>query len=184
MHNFRSSYFCLILFLRQALCLTSVALISFNATASSGEAGEISPQCALTSLTSEQKTDVKQYAGQVVYLDFWASWCPPCAKSFPFLNKLHHDLQAEGLVVIGVNLDEHKADAKEFLQRYPAHFLLASDQSKQCATDFNVQAMPSSYLIDRNGIIRHVHLGFRSGDREQLRAQVQELLAETVTADQ
>ena len=158
-------------------------LFSFSVLASSGEQGEISPPCALSVLESDQQTDIQQYAGKVVYLDFWASWCPPCAKSFPFLNKLHHDLQAEGLVVIGVNLDEHEADAQDFLQRNPAEFLLASDHTKQCATDFNVRAMPSSYLIDRNGVIRHIHLGFRSGDREQLRNQVQKLLSEAVITD-
>ena len=184
MLNFKFCYFFLILLAKRTVCLTSLAFISFNAIASAGELGEISPPCALSSLTSEQKTDLKQYAGQVVYLDFWASWCPPCAKSFSFLNKLHRDLQADGLVVIGVNMDEHLADATEFLQRYPAEFQLASDQTKQCATDLNVRAMPSSYLIDRNGVIRYVHLGFRSGDSEQLLDQVQQLLAEPAMTDE
>ena len=169
--------------MQRKLGFLSLVLLSFNTLVFAVEQGEKSPSCTMEAFISEQMTNVQQYYGQVVYLDFWASWCPPCAKSFPFLNTLHHDFQDQGLVVIGVNLDEDMADANQFLQHSSAQFLLTSDQTKQCAKDFNVRAMPSSYLIDRNGVVRYVHLGFRSGDRQRLRDQVQELLAEPVVTD-
>lgn len=136
------------------------------------------PNCALTALNDNQNLALQQLKGKVVYVDFWASWCGPCAKSFPFMNKLHGDLQAQGLEVIGVNLDENADDAKKFLENFPASFKVAGDPGEQCAKNFAVKAMPSSYLVDRNGIIRHVHLGFRPGEAEEFRGLVEKLLAE------
>ena len=80
--------------------------------------------------------------------------------------------------VIGVNLDQAPEDAKTFLAKYPANFTVAADANEKCAKDFDVKAMPSSYLIDRNGVIRHVHLGFRDGEAEELRVLAEQLLAE------
>lgn len=142
------------------------------------EQGANSPTCNLDTFDSATPMNIKQFAGQVVLVDFWASWCPPCAKSFPFLNSLHQDFQNQGLKVIGVNLDEDKSDSIQFLKRYPAQFQLATDPSSQCAEDFKLKAMPTSYLIDRQGIVRHVHLGFRQSDQEQLQDLIQQLLLE------
>lgn len=80
--------------------------------------------------------------------------------------------------VIGVNLDEVITEANQFLQSYPAHFILTMDESKQCAKDFAVAAMPSSYLIDRQGMIRYIHVGFRESDTAFLETQIETLLAE------
>ncbi len=142
------------------------------------ETARPAPNCKLTSIGGGQSYELKQFAGKVLYVDFWASWCDPCVKSFPFLNKLDHELRGRGLQVIGVNMDEAPADAEGFLEKYPAHFTVAADPSGQCAKDFDVKAMPSSYLIDRNGVIRHVHLGFRPGEAEEFRTLVEQLLAE------
>ncbi len=152
-------------------------IISLQAT----EVGQPLSACALTKLSnSQQAIEINQFTGKVLYLDFWASWCPPCAKSFPFLNALHQQYHQEGLEIIGINLDEVPADAEKFLIQYPAEFVLASDLSKQCAENLGVAAMPSSYLIDRKGIIRHIHLGFRAGETQVLREMVQQLLLEPV----
>ena len=140
--------------------------------------GSKAPDCALTSINDSQRYDLQQFHGKVLYVDFWASWCPPCAKSFPFLNELDRDLKASGLHVIGVNLDQAPEDAKTFLAKYPANFTVVADSNEKCAKDFDVKAMPSSYLIDRNGVIRHIHLGFRSGEAEELRMLAEQLLAE------
>ncbi|NOQ14377.1 MAG: redoxin family protein [Methyloprofundus sp.] len=148
------------------------------------QAAEIGQQlstCPLTKLSnSKQPIEMSKFAGKVLYLDFWASWCPPCAKSFPFLNELHRQYHDKGLQLIGINLDEKPADADDFLSQYPAEFTLASDLSKQCAEDLGVAAMPSSYLIDRKGVIRHIHLGFRASETQELREKVKQLLAEPV----
>ncbi|NOT10804.1 MAG: TlpA family protein disulfide reductase [Methylococcaceae bacterium] len=140
------------------------------------------PHCALTTFTDKQSLDLKQFKGQVVYVDFWASWCGPCIKSFPFMNSLDHDLKEQGLQVIGVNLDENVDEAKLFLEQTPASFTIATDTEERCAKSFGVKAMPSSYLIDRNGVIRHLHLGFRPGEAQEFRALVEKLLAESKQA--
>ncbi len=143
------------------------------------ETGSAMPDCALTSLADKQPYNLQQFKGKVVYVDFWASWCGPCAKSFPFMSELSRDFKDKGLQVIGVNLDEASADAQNFLAKYPANFAIAVDTNEQCAKDFGVQAMPSTYLVDRNGTVRHVHLGFRAGEAKELRALVEQLLAES-----
>lgn len=151
-------------------------------TVMAAETGGAAPGCALTAIGDASPVDPQQFLGKVVYVDFWASWCGPCAKSFPFLNQLHGELKDKGLQVIGVNLDENPEDAKAFLANYPVNFMVAADSGEQCARKFDVKAMPSSYIIDRKGIVRHVHLGFRSGEAKALRELVEELLAEQPTA--
>lgn len=155
-----------------------VSFIPVNFVQSAEVGQQLSP-CALTKLkNSQQSLDLDNYSGKVMYLDFWASWCPPCAKSFPFLNEMHQQYHNEGLQIIGINLDENPDDAIKFLSEYPASFTLASDLSKQCAEELGVPAMPSSYLIDKKGVIRHIHLGFRAGETQALRDKVKQLLAE------
>jgi thiol-disulfide isomerase/thioredoxin len=145
------------------------------------EIGSVMPDCALTSLTDKQSYNLQQFKGKVIYVDFWASWCGPCAKSFPFMNELSRDLKNKGLQVIGVNMDETPADAQNFLAQYPASFDIAkaANGNEQCAKDFGVQAMPSTYLVDRKGTVRQVHLGFRAGEAKELRTLVEQLLSET-----
>ena len=135
------------------------------------------PACTLSSLGEAKTEDLQHYKGQVVYVDFWASWCVPCAHSFPFLNELHHEFKDKGLQIVGINMDENAGDAKAFLAKTPAQFTIVADTSTQCAKDFDVKAMPSSYLIDRKGVVYHVHQGFRSEDIKELRALVENLLA-------
>lgn len=138
--------------------------------------GAIAPDCALSSLVDQQSSHLNQYKGKVVYVDFWASWCGPCAKSFPFLNKLHQQFKDQGLQIIGVNLDENLDEAKTFLSKIPAEFAISVDVSKQCAEAFAVEAMPSSYIIDRKGLVHHIHLGFREGAAEELQTTIEQLL--------
>lgn len=143
------------------------------------ETGSKAPDCTLASIGDGKSYNLQQFQGKVLYIDFWASWCPPCLKSFPFLNELEQDLKDQGLQVIAINLDESSEDAKAFLAKTPAQFIVAADSHEQCARNFDVQAMPSSYLIDRNGIIRHIQLGFRSGEAKELRTLAEQLLAES-----
>ena len=142
------------------------------------EADNTMPACKVSPFGETQTEDLQRYKGQVIYVDFWASWCGPCAKSFPFLNEMHQQLKDQGLQIVGVNLDENLDDAKAFLAKYPASFSVVTDESKQCAKDFEVKAMPSSYIIDRKGIVHHIHLGFRPGEAKEVRRIVEKLLKE------
>lgn len=163
------------------LFLTGFVLtLATTMSVSAHSVGEVRPSCILTSLEGEHVYNLQELKGKVIYVDFWASWCPPCVRSFPFLNQLEHDLKDQGLQVIGINLDEKLMDAKKFLDKYPAGFTIALDPDKQCARDFGVIAMPTSYIIDQEGIIRHVHQGFRSGDKQELRGVLEHLLTESL----
>lgn len=156
-------------------CLALILLLQSNAHGM--EMGREAPDCRFTPLKDEPVRNVRHYRGEVLYVDFWASWCGPCAQSFPFMNALDRDFRERGLRIVGVNLDENPEDAETFLAQYPASFTIVADAGGQCAKDFGVQAMPSSYLIDRQGVIRHVHLGFRPGEAQEIRAWVEELLS-------
>ena len=160
--------------------LSSTILISFLLVSTVVVAAQLankpSPICELTTLEGKPIESLQALKGEVVYVDFWASWCPPCAQSFPFLNQLQQDFGEQGLRIIGVNLDEKATDADKFLTRHSPKFHIAADPTKQCAKDFDVIAMPSSYLIDREGVVRYIHRGFRPGETEELRLIVEQLL--------
>ncbi len=143
------------------------------------EGGYASPDCKLAESDSSKTWDLSQFKGQVIYIDFWASWCPPCLKSFPFMNELHTHYKSKDFKVIAVNLDEEQQQAEGFLAKQPVEFTVAYDNAnRDCATAFNLKAMPSSYLIDKKGKVRHVHVGFKSSETQELRNLVELLLAE------
>jgi len=146
------------------------------------EQGVPAPNCAYSTKDDQKTADLDQYRGKVVYVDFWASWCGPCAQSFPFLNALNQQFHDQGLQVVGVDMDEDPADAQAFLARHQPNFTIAVPKSEKCAQDFSVQGMPSSYLVDRNGLVRHVQIGFRPGAAPALRDMVGQLLAEKPAA--
>lgn len=139
--------------------------------------GEKSPDCVMTSLNNTP-VHFHEYEGKVLYVDFWASWCTSCMQSFPFLNQLTHEFGQKGLHIVGVNLDEKVDDALAFLGHHPSQFTIANHGGEQCAKSFDVQAMPTSYLIDKHGIIRYIHQGFREGEMQELKIQIEQLLAE------
>ncbi|MEQ1738824.1 MAG: TlpA disulfide reductase family protein [Methyloglobulus sp.] len=160
--------------------LMVITAFCFSSMAFAAGVGNPMPSCMVSPIGENKTEDLQRYKGQVLYVDFWASWCGPCAKSFPFLNEMHEQLKAQGLQIVGVNLDENADDAKAFLAKYPANFEVKADVSKQCAKDFAVKAMPSSYIIDRKGVVHHVHLGFRPGEAQEIRVLVEKLLNEKV----
>jgi len=164
--------------IRLAVSLSALLALVMYSVSYGTETGQLSPSCNLAALGRSVATDTGQFKGKVVYVDFWASWCPPCLKSFPFLNTLDHDLRDRGLQVVGVNVDEHVADANAFLQKHPASFVVGSDTKGECPKSFGVMGMPSSYLVDRKGIVRFVHIGFREGESDELRRSIEELLDE------
>ena len=110
--------------------------------------------------TADGNLSLKNYQGQVVYLDFWASWCGPCRKSFPWMNEMQARYGKQGLIIIAVNVDKDQSLAKQFLKKHPAEFTIAFDPDGLAAKQFKVKGMPSSYLIDRDGHILSSHIGF------------------------
>lgn len=99
--------------------------------------------------------------GKVVYLDFWASWCAPCRKSFPWMQQMEAKYADQGLKILAVNVDHSPEDAQRFLDRVPADFLIAYDHKGTLASAVKLKAMPSSFLLDKDGNILKTHLGFK-----------------------
>jgi peroxiredoxin len=118
------------------------------------------------------------YRGKVIYLDFWASWCGPCAQALPALDKLRQEFRANDFQVVAVNVDRQPKLAQAFLKKRPIGYPSAIDPKGSLPARFGVDSMPTSFLIDRNGVVRHVQRGFREGDVAPLREQIEKLVAE------
>ena len=122
--------------------------------------------------SAQDNVDLEDLRGKVVVLDFWASWCVPCRRSFPWLNSMHAKYADDGLVIIGVNLDNERADADAFLDDFPPDFRIHFDTTKQLAEEFGVMAMPSSYVIGRDGQLVKRHLGFKVKKQAEYEAAI------------
>lgn len=124
----------------------------------------------------KQKVNLSSYKNQVVYVDFWASWCKPCRKSFPFMNDLEKKYGKKGLKVIAINLDSDMSAAKGFLKKNPAKFTVAYDPEGTTAGAYGLKVMPTSYLIDRKGNLINVHKGFKDKQRPELEKMISKAL--------
>ncbi|MDO9478598.1 MAG: TlpA disulfide reductase family protein, partial [Pseudohongiella sp.] len=112
--------------------------------------------------------------------DFWASWCVPCLRSLPEIHTLYEKYQNQGFEVIAITIDDPVEDALDFLDdlAVPLAYRVALDQTAEVMDQYGVVGMPTSFLIDREGIVRKVHKGFRQGDTELLEQALTALLAE------
>ncbi|HSY48776.1 MAG TPA: TlpA disulfide reductase family protein [Thermoanaerobaculia bacterium] len=131
-----------------------------------------------TSATSSGTVSLHDFRGKVVYVDFWASWCVPCRQSFPWMSGMSDRYSAQGLVVVSVNLDKKRDAVDEFLQRFPATFLVALDPSGKTAEAFHVAAMPSSFIVSRTGRIIYTHAGFEQAKAQTIETQIKEALSQ------
>lgn len=134
------------------------------------------PAPAFSAPTDSGKLQLSELRGKVVYLDFWATWCPPCRKSFPWFNDMMARYKDQGLVIVAVNMDKDRSDVEKFLIKYPADFIIAYDPNGDIALDYDVKGMPSSYLINRMGDLSLSHMGFHEKDKDGLEAAIVELL--------
>lgn len=163
--------------IRRSLLAVFVASLLLAASARAKDVLLDAPDVTLTS-DSGQAVHLASLRGKVVLLDFWASWCIPCRKSFPEIEALHHDLASKGLVVIAVNVDEEQKNADTFLAKFPHTMTVALDPKGTAAEAFKVSAMPSTVIVDRAGRIRYTHKGYTDKAIARFRTQVAELLAE------
>lgn len=136
------------------------------------------PMFAAPSLTGAATVKLGDYRGKVVYVDFWASWCPPCRAAFPQVDKLYGKYRGQGFEVLAVNKDMQRSEALRFLESQPVSFTLVADPDNLIAESYGVKAMPSAYLIDRKGRVRHIHRGFKGNAAADLEAQLIALLEE------
>jgi len=159
--------------------LAILALLAVALPCAAVEVGANAPTAAMPRLDDSGKSvTLASMRGKVVYVDFWASWCVPCRISMPTLDRLFKENAARGFEVVGVNKDVRSDDAERFLKRVPVSFVLVADSSDNLAKAFDVKTMPSGYLIDRKGVVRHIHGGFTRSTSDALAEQVEKLLAE------
>lgn len=114
--------------------------------------------------------------GKVVYVDYWASWCVPCRRSFPWMNDMQARYKDKGLAIVAISVDNDIAAAKRFLAKTPANFIVAYDPESVTADALDLPGMPTSFLIDRKGQIVWRHVGFRDADKAKNEAKIKEQL--------
>lgn len=130
-----------------------------------------------SSILSASDISLDQHKGKVVYLDFWASWCPPCALSFPWMKALEEKYKDKGLVILTVNLDEEKKDANNFLNKYQAKNLnVIYNPYGNLAEKYKISSMPTSFLYNRNGKLISEHKGFTDEIAKAIEKEILSLL--------
>lgn len=146
------------------------------------ENGEVAPALVLPLLQNGEATvSLAEYEGQIIYLDFWASWCAPCLVSMPIMNEIRNRLQGEGIAfeVLAVNMDSDPGDGVDLLLESPVDFVVISDPEGTSAVAYGVTGMPTSYLIDPEGKIVMVHEGFKRSDGKKIEQQILDVAGNT-----
>lgn len=156
--------------------LAAVLSVAFAIPALALSSGDRAPEIGLRD-TDGNRVRMADLRGKVVLVDFWASWCAPCREEMPVLNRLQEEYGDDGLVIVGVNIDRDEANMTRFLRRTPVDFRVVHDSGGSTVAErYEPPRMPSSYLIDRRGVVRHVHEGFRASDEAQLERHIRDLL--------
>ena len=130
------------------------------------ENGDNAPNFIAGELFTNEQISLEKFRGKIVYLDFWASWCPPCLVSLPAMNKLQDMLQRENInfEILAVSVDKDIEDAQYFIEDHPVDFILLSDTIGTVPALFNLKAMPTSFILDKNGTVIYKHEGFKVSD--------------------
>ena len=118
--------------------------------------------------TTNGDINLEQLKGKLVYLDFWASWCQPCKKSFPWMQQIKQKYGPQGLEIVAINLDKDRRLAEAFLRGMKVNFIVAFDAEGRSAILYRLNGMPGSYLIGRDGSLYASHVGFREKDKATL----------------
>ena len=140
-------------------CLFKCMPLLFLAVACPVMADEKLPTFTLNQFESGAQVSNHDFVGKVLYVDFWASWCIPCRKSFPFMNDLKSQFPAENFHIIAINMDENRQDALAFLEKFPADFDIYLDPGNTLAEALRVPGLPTAYVVDQQGTIRATHMG-------------------------
>ena len=119
-----------------------------------------------------------EYRGQVVLINFWASWCGPCRQEMPLLDRLHQRYEDTGFAVLGVNVEGEVAPAREIVDKTNVSFPVLIDKGQLVSELYKLEAMPSTVVVDRDGRIRYIHRGYKPGDEAKYVEVVKELIRE------
>ena len=163
-------------FVARTAAVIVAALLTTLASAA-GPAPSVAPAFTLPSRDGKTVT-LESLKGKVVMLNFWASWCGPCRKELPLLDQMYKRYGKQGFALLGVNVDAESADAEKLLKVTPVTFPVLFDKESKVSQLYNVNAMPSSVFIDRNGNLRALHRGYKEGDENEYLNQIRTLLKE------
>jgi thiol-disulfide isomerase/thioredoxin len=160
------------LFRNFAIWMVAAMLSAASAMAGPLKVGDSLPDMAALKFEGA----LPEMAGHVVLIDFWASWCGPCKKSFPVLKELQEKFAARGLVTVGISLDEDKAAMDQFLKKNTVPFAIIRDAQGKSAEIFGVEKMPTSFIVGADGKIRSIHGGFENKTRQEYFNEIEEAL--------
>ncbi len=159
--------------LRRALALAACFVTVASAAPSVGRA----PAFTLSALDGRTVSSAS-FKGHVVLVNFWATWCGPCRQEMPALDRLDRQYAHAGLTMVGISVDTGPGPVKALLARFPVHYTILLDADTRVSTAYHVETMPSTFIIDRHGVVRYVHHGYRPGDERAYATWIRRLLRE------
>ena len=159
-------------------CAMAAIVASSTVFAASSDVAGPAPAFTLTSAVTGQQAALSEYKGQVVLVNFWATWCGPCQQEMPLLEQMYKKYKPAGFTLIGVNVDKEAPPVKELLTRKPVSFPVLLDPANQVSKAYHVDEMPSSVIIDRKGVIRYIHRGYKPGDENEYQDRIRQLIRE------
>jgi peroxiredoxin len=149
--------------------------ITLNAHALS--VGQASPDFTLPSSTGKN-IRLQELRGQVVLINFWASWCGPCRQEMPLLEDIYKKYSKLGFTILGINVEQDSSKAATYLRDVPVSFPILFDTQNTLSKLYDVNAMPTTVIVDRNGKIRYIHAGYKPGYEETYKKQIKDLIKE------
>ena len=153
------------------------SVFAASSLASSGLTGQPAPDFALKS-SSGDNLRLSEHRGDVVMVNFWATWCGPCRQEMPLLDELYSRYQRVGFSLLGVNIDDNSSKAMNMISELGVSFPVLFDSRKEVSKLYDVDAMPVTVIIDREGTVRYVHQGYKPGYEEMYLDQIRSLLRE------
>jgi peroxiredoxin len=154
-----------------------VTVFAATSLASSDLEGQVAPDFALKSSTGENLR-LSEYRGDVVMINFWATWCGPCRQEMPLLDELYTRYERVGFSLLGVNIDDDSRRAMQMIEELGVSFPVLFDTRKEVSELYEVEAMPVTVLVDREGNVRYVHHGYKPGYEDKYLDQIRSLLRE------
>ncbi len=163
--------------IRKLLTGVALSVLAASSLASSDLTGRPAPDFALKSSTGENLR-LSEYRGDVVMINFWATWCGPCRQEMPLLDDLYNRYERVGFNLLGVNIDDDSGRAMDMIRELGVNFPVLFDARKEVSKMYDVDAMPVTVIVDREGTVRYVHQGYKPGYEEKYLDQVRSLLRE------
>ncbi len=159
----------------KSVCLS--VLMCVATAAWSAELNKPAPDFTLKSMSGEN-VKLSELRGNVVMINFWASWCGPCRQEMPLLDEFYKKYSKLGFVLLGVNVEEDSSKAANYLKEVPVSFPILYDNTNAVSKMYDIDAMPSTVLVDRNGNMRFLHRGYKPGDENEYKKLMKKLMRE------